>query len=100
MMLTDVAPLENAMAEGASRDPGGSPVAELMTLKEVAGYLRLSGQTLYKMVKQGQIPVLKVGSRWRFRKAEVDEWMRKRATSVQAAPQAHQKRGSQRSEYR
>lgn len=58
-------------------------MAELMTLKEVARYLRLSGQTLYNMVEQGRIPVLRAGNRWRFRKSEVDEWMRTRAASAQ-----------------
>lgn len=52
---------------------------ELMTLKEVARYLRLSAQTVYKMVEQGGIPALRAGGQWRFSKAEVDAWMRNRA---------------------
>jgi excisionase family DNA binding protein len=57
-------------------------MAELMTLKEVARYLRLSDQTLYKMVEQGRVPALKAGTRWRFRKDEIDAWMRRRAKGV------------------
>lgn len=61
-------------------------MAELMTLKEVAQYLRLSIQTLYKMVEQGRIPALKAGAQWRFRKTEVDEWMRKKAAVFKGRP--------------
>jgi excisionase family DNA binding protein len=57
-----------------------------MTLKEVAQYLRLSIQTLYKMVEQGRIPALKAGAQWRFRRGEVDEWMRRRAAVFNGRP--------------
>lgn len=60
-----------------------------MTLKEVARYLRLSVQTLYKMVEQGRIPTLKAGARWRFRKREVNAWMRRKAKTVRRRPRAH-----------
>ena len=59
---------------------------ELMTLQEVAQYLRLSIQTLYKMVEQGRIPALKAGAQWRFRRDEVDEWMRRRAAAFTGPP--------------
>ncbi len=58
----------------------------LMTLPEVARYLRLSVQTLYKMVQQGRIPALKAGARWRFRMAEVDAWMREEASGNRRPP--------------
>lgn len=61
-------------------------MAELMTLKEVARYLRLSMQTLYKMVEQGRIPALRAGARWRFRRDEVDNWMRTRAQGIHGRP--------------
>lgn len=65
-------------------------MAELMTLTEVARYLRLSSQTLYKMVEQGRIPALKAGARWRFRKSEVDAWMRRKADTVHRRPGTRQ----------
>jgi len=48
----------------------------LMTLVEVARYLRLTTHTLYKMAEQGRIPAMKAGRVWRFRKSEIDQWMK------------------------
>jgi excisionase family DNA binding protein len=48
----------------------------LMTVKEVAALLRVSPQTLYKMLEQGSIPAVKVGSQWRFDRDEIREWIR------------------------
>jgi excisionase family DNA binding protein len=50
---------------------------KLMTLEEVAEYLRLSVHTIYKMAQQGKIPALKAGKMWRFRKEEIDGWIEK-----------------------
>ncbi len=49
---------------------------KLMTLEEVAKYLRLSVHTLYKMAEQRRIPALKAGKQWRFKKEEIDKWLR------------------------
>jgi len=46
-----------------------------MTLVEVAAYLRLSKDTVYRMASARKLPASKVGSQWRFRKAEVDRWL-------------------------
>lgn len=48
---------------------------KLMTLREVAGYLRLSKDTVYRMASTGKLPASKVGSQWRFRKTDVDLWL-------------------------
>ena len=50
---------------------------KLLTLDEVAEYLRLSIHTLYKMVQQERIPAFKVTNKWRFRKSEIDAWIEK-----------------------
>ena len=47
----------------------------LLTLDEVAGYLRLSTHTLYKMAQQERIPAFKVANQWRFKKDEIDTWI-------------------------
>ncbi len=54
----------------------GKPMEKLMTLEEVAKYLRLSVHTLYKMAEQRRIPALKAGKQWRFKKDEIDKWLR------------------------
>jgi len=46
-----------------------------MTLEEVAAYLKLKPQTVYKWAQEQQIPAAKLGKEWRFRKSILDEWI-------------------------
>ncbi len=48
---------------------------EIMTLEETAKYLRIGKSTLYKMAREGKIPVAKIANQWRFRKEDIDKWM-------------------------
>ncbi|MEW6609884.1 MAG: helix-turn-helix domain-containing protein [bacterium] len=47
----------------------------IMTLKEVADYLRLHESSIYRLSKAGKIPAYKVGRGWRFKKDKIDEWL-------------------------
>lgn len=47
----------------------------LMTTGEVAKYLRLSRSSIYRMVKDKEIPVSKLGQQLRFRKDIIDNWL-------------------------
>jgi len=47
----------------------------VMTLDELAQYLKVSKSTLYKQVQEGRIPGQKLGKQWRFSKAAVDAWL-------------------------
>ena len=49
-----------------------SPV---MTVKECANYLQVHPSTVYRLLKRGTIPAFRVGSDWRFRKADMDAWL-------------------------
>ncbi len=53
------------------------PDAGIMTVHDIAVYLRLSEAKVYKLAKEGQLPALRVGKSWRFRKDLIDEWMRR-----------------------
>lgn len=55
---------------------GENKPEKLMTLEEVAEYLRLSVHTIYKMAQKRKIPALKAGKKWRFRKEDIDKWLR------------------------
>lgn len=46
-----------------------------MTLQEVAEYLQLSKDMIYRLAQSGRIPASKGGSRWRFRQERIDRWM-------------------------
>lgn len=47
----------------------------LMTVKQLAAYLSVNERTVLKLVSEGSIPGVKVGSQWRFRKAMIDAWL-------------------------
>ena len=47
----------------------------VMTIDELAEYLKLSKSTLYKLCQAGKIPGQKVGRHWRFHKAVIDRWL-------------------------
>jgi len=48
--------------------------SDIMTLEEVATYLRLKPQTIYTWAQEKKIPAAKLGKEWRFRKSIIDEW--------------------------
>ncbi|HNO80226.1 MAG TPA: helix-turn-helix domain-containing protein [Phycisphaerae bacterium] len=47
----------------------------VMTIDELASYLKLSKSTLYKIAVQGKLPGRKVGRHWRFHKDTIDRWL-------------------------
>jgi len=47
---------------------------EILTLEEVASYLKLKPQTIYTWAQTGKIPAAKLGKEWRFSKKILDEW--------------------------
>lgn len=48
--------------------------SDIMTMREVAEYLKINEKTAYKLAADGKIPGFKVGGAWRFRKSEIDKW--------------------------
>jgi len=49
-------------------------MATVMTLEEVADYLRVHPSTIYRLLKKKQLPAFKVGSDWRFNLESIDKW--------------------------
>lgn len=47
----------------------------VMTVREVAEYLRMKPVTIYKHAQGGKIPAFKVGATWRFKKKTIDDWI-------------------------
>lgn len=54
------------------------PLGEVLTIEELADYLRISKSTLYKLVREGSVPCQKVGKHWRFHKEAIDLWLQER----------------------
>jgi len=48
--------------------------SDIMTLEEVAAYLKLKPQTIYTWAQEKKIPAAKLGKEWRFRKSIIDQW--------------------------
>ncbi len=48
---------------------------EILTIEEVATYLRLKPQTIYKWAQDKRIPSAKLGKEWRFRRSVIDRWL-------------------------
>ncbi|MGB2799487.1 MAG: response regulator [Dehalococcoidia bacterium] len=60
-------------------------MSDLMTVKEVAEYLKLNYMTVYKLAQKGRIPASKIGGNWRFKKDLLDEWIAKQSTVVEGS---------------
>lgn len=48
----------------------------VMTIGELAVYLKIPKSTLYKLAQEGKLPGQKVGRHWRFHRGAVDDWLR------------------------
>lgn len=51
---------------------------EILTIDEVAIYLKAGKRTVYRLAASGQLPAFKLGGTWRFRRAELDRWIASR----------------------
>ncbi len=47
---------------------------DIMTLEEVAAYLKMTPQTIYTWAQEKRIPAAKLGKEWRFKKSIIDRW--------------------------
>ncbi|MGH2372166.1 MAG: helix-turn-helix domain-containing protein [bacterium] len=47
----------------------------ILTVQEVAAYLRLHAVTVYRMAQNGELPAFRVGRRWRFRRDQIEQWV-------------------------
>lgn len=57
-----------------------------LTTEEVLEYLQVNLRTVYRLIKAGKIPAVRVGRQWRFRKRDIDAWLDSQKTQQPAAP--------------
>ena len=57
--------------------------SDIMTMKEVAEYLKLNERTAYRLTSEGKLPAFKVGGSWRFQKSEIDQWIKEQSNTNQ-----------------
>jgi excisionase family DNA binding protein len=70
--------------DGAKTPPHTGAV-KVMTVRDLSAYLHLHRSTIYRLLRQNQIPAFRVGSDWRFNIEAIDRW-RLQQTSPRRAP--------------
>jgi excisionase family DNA binding protein len=48
---------------------------EILTIQELASYLKLNEKTAYRLASEGKLPGFKVGGSWRFKKEDIEQWI-------------------------
>ena len=61
---------------------------DILTIDEVAKYLRVSERTVYEWAQKGEIPAGKIGTAWRFKKQELESWVNERLSVNKYSPQS------------
>jgi len=61
---------------------------DILTIDEVAKYLRVSERTVYEWAQKGEIPAGKIGTVWRFKKSDLEKWVNDRLSVNKLAPQS------------
>jgi excisionase family DNA binding protein len=56
------------------------PQDDILTLDEVAAYLKAGKRTIYRLVADKKLPAFKLGSTWRFRRQDIDRWIAAQST--------------------
>ena len=54
--------------------------SEILTVLEVARFLRVPKSTVYKLARLGQLPASKIGKHWRFLRRDIHDWMHSRGS--------------------
>jgi excisionase family DNA binding protein len=66
----------------SEKDGEGNADVGIMTVHDVADYLRLSEAKVYRMAKEGHVPAIRMGKTWRFRRDLIDDWIRRETEST------------------
>lgn len=48
---------------------------EILTIQEIAEYLKLNEKTAYRLASEGKLPGFKVGGSWRFKRVDIEQWI-------------------------
>jgi excisionase family DNA binding protein len=59
---------------------------QLLTTEQLLAYLHLNLKTVYRLIKAGKLPAVRVGRQWRFKKRDIDAWLRRSDSPAQSHP--------------
>ena len=65
--------------------PMAKPKSDILTISEVAEYLKVAERTLYRLAAGKKIPAFKVGGTWRFSSADIDTWIKQQSVEPRGA---------------
>jgi len=73
--------MNNALSVTTNKPVDGEPGLEghILTVGEVAHFLRVPKSTVYKLARLGQIPASEIGKHWRFLRKDLQHWMQSRS---------------------
>lgn len=66
------------------RMPGKITDSEILTIRQVADYLKVNERTIYRLAAAKRIPAFKVGGTWRFSTSDIDQWIQRQSASGHA----------------
>jgi excisionase family DNA binding protein len=72
--------------------PAATTEGEILTIREVADYLKVTERTIYRLSAAKKIPAFKVGGTWRFSRAGIDSWIKQQSMEGGANQDSSKKR--------
>ena len=70
--------------------PTSTSKGEILTIKQVADYLKVTERTIYRLAAAKKIPAFKVGGTWRFSRADIDTWIKQQSMEALESGQSNQ----------
>lgn len=70
---------EISTATASQTEEATAREGEILTVSEVARFLRVPKSTVYKLARVGELPASKIGKHWRFLRRDIHEWMHGRS---------------------
>lgn len=62
---------------------GGAPARPaFLTTGEVLGYLNVTPRTIYRLIRAGELPAVRIGRQWRFRRSDLDAWIDRQQSAI------------------
>jgi excisionase family DNA binding protein len=53
----------------------GPRLQAFLTTEEVLSYLNTTPRTIYRLIRSGELPAVRIGRQWRFRRSDLDAWV-------------------------
>lgn len=60
----------------------GVTLSSFLTTEEVLGYLKVNPRTIYRLIRSGELPAVRIGRQWRFRRTDLNDWIDRQRSMV------------------